>query len=100
MVIFYWLGARNARAGVPEPYQEGCFTSRTRRPFLGTRSAAEDSRASDHIVIGELEHNLLPRMTILGKVNMARTSLSKETDDLVVINALTRLINSWHTSSV
>ena len=37
----------------------------------------EDSRATDHIVIGELEHNLLQRMTILGKVNMARASLSK-----------------------
>src|SRR5260221_1544599 len=41
MVIFYYQRERNARGDVPEPHQEGCFTSRTPRPFLGTRSAAD-----------------------------------------------------------
>src|SRR2546422_359933 len=65
-----------------------------------TLVSLEDSRATDHIVIGKLEHNLLQRMPILGKVDMARPSSSKWTDDLVVINFLTRGIDCWHTSSM
>src|SRR5260370_16669868 len=65
-----------------------------------TLVARKDSRATNHIIIGKLEHDLLQRMPVLGEVDMARASSSKRTDDLVVINSLTRLIDSWHTSSL
>src|SRR5258708_2617433 len=65
-----------------------------------TLVARKDSCATNHIVIGKLEHDLLQRMPVLGEVDMARASSPKRTDDLVVINSLTRRIVCWHTSSM
>jgi len=65
-----------------------------------TLVAREDSRSPDHIVMGKLEHDLLQHASVLGKVDTACTSLSEQTDNLVVIDALARLVDCWHRFSL
>src|SRR6266699_126085 len=62
----------------------------------GKPCALHDSRTADHLVVRKFEYDLLQRMPVLRKVDVARVPSSKRTDDLVVINPLTRMVDRWH----
>ena len=44
--------------------------------FLFALVALEDSRTTDHLVVGKLEYDLLLRMPVMCKVDVARDSSS------------------------
>lgn len=52
----------------------------------------EDCRTPDYFVSGKLGHDLLLRLPVLRKIDMAGHSSSEQTNDLVVIDAASWLI--------
>ncbi len=76
-------------AGMPEAPAKGCFA------FV----ALEDSCASDYIIKGKLEDDLLEPLPILGQVDMACHSSRHQADDFVVIDTLPWLVDLCHYGS-
>src|SRR5258708_36118213 len=77
-------------AGMPESHAKGFFA------FV----ALEDSCASDYIIKGKLEDDLLEHLPILGQVDMACHSSRHQADDFVVIDTLPWLVDLWHVSAL